>query len=102
MRLARKLLRSTGVTAGVLLAVGTAAGAASRCVLDKREYPENSVVCSAGLALFCANGVWQNTDGARCNAPTGSYLTPRRPYEKRNDEPMTGNQPVLPPSQPSE
>ena len=73
---------------GLLVAVATGAHAQQRCMLDGNEYPENAVVCSGGLSLFCSNGTWQNNEGARCDTPTGTYLGPRRPLEERNPEPV--------------
>jgi hypothetical protein len=73
---------------GLLLAVASASPAQARCVLDGNEYPENALVCSGGLVLFCANGSWQSNNGARCDTPTGSYVGPRRPFQEHNDEPI--------------
>lgn len=67
---------------------GSAGAEASSCMLDGREYPENSYVCSGGLQLYCSNGTWQTVNGARCDEPTGSYLGPRRPFEEKNPEPV--------------
>lgn len=58
------------------------------CMLDGQRYPENATVCSNGLVLFCTNGVWQNNDGARCDAPSGAYVGSRRPLTERNPEPV--------------
>lgn len=72
-----------------LVALATRAAAQpTPCTLNGQSYPENSVVCSDGLALFCANGTWQSNQGARCNAPSGDYLGARRPFEERNAEPV--------------
>lgn len=73
---------------GMVLATTSGARAQSGCTLEGVPYPENAVVCSAGLALFCANGTWQNNEGARCDASSGSYLGARRPLEERNAEPV--------------
>ena len=73
---------------GLVLVTATSATAGSRCMLDGQEYPENASVCSGGLVNFCSNGTWQSSNGARCDASTGSYLGARRPYEERNDEPV--------------
>jgi len=70
----------------LLCATSTAAGAS--CLLDGREYPEDATVCSSGLVLFCTNGTWQNNEGRRCDAPSGAYVGPRRPYQERNTEPV--------------
>jgi len=64
----------------------TAAWAQKECLLEGREYPENAMVCSGGLVLNCSNGIWQNNDGGRCNAQSGSYVGPLRPFQERNDE----------------
>jgi hypothetical protein len=72
----------------LVLAVATAARAEHTCMLNGQSYPENAVVCSGGLALVCSNGAWQDSHGARCDAPTGSYLGPRRPFQERNAEPV--------------
>lgn len=58
------------------------------CMLDGQKYPENAQVCSNGLVLFCANGTWQNNEGARCDQQSGSYLGARRPLEEKNTEPI--------------
>jgi len=76
------------VALGMVLAVSGGARAQSTCMLDGVKYPENAVVCSGGLALFCANGTWQNNDGARCDASSGSYLGARRPLQERSAEPV--------------
>jgi hypothetical protein len=68
--------------------VTVATSAQQPCMLDGQSYPENAVVCSAGMSLFCANGTWQNNQGARCDSPTGSYLGPRRPLQERSAEPI--------------
>lgn len=73
---------------GVVLAAATGAGAQGGCLLEGVAYPENAVVCSRGLALFCANGTWQNNEGARCDTPSGSYLGARRPLQEKNPEPV--------------
>lgn len=69
-------------------AVPGSARAQQTCMLDGRKYPENASVCSNGLVLFCANGTWQNNEGARCDAQSGSYLGARRPLEEKNTEPV--------------
>jgi hypothetical protein len=81
----RRTLAITMSMVGFLVAA-TSAVAQSKCLLDGVEYPENAVVCSGGLVLFCANGTWQNNDGARCDTPSGSYLGARRPLAERNPE----------------
>jgi len=73
---------------GLAVVAATAAGAQNACVLEGQKYPENAVVCSGGLSLFCTNGSWQNNEGARCDTPSGSYLGPRRPLQERNAEPV--------------
>lgn len=73
---------------GLVLAAAAPARAQHACDLNGKSYPENSTVCSGGLALVCSNGVWQDSHGARCDAPTGSYLGARRPLEERNTEPI--------------
>lgn len=73
----------------LVLALPSSAGAeGASCMLDGREYPENTYVCSGGLQLYCSNGTWQTVDGARCDAPSGSYLGPRRPFEEKSREPV--------------
>jgi hypothetical protein len=84
----RRTLVITMSVVGFLAVAATGAVAQSRCLLDGVEYPENASVCSAGLVLFCANGTWQNNEGARCDAQSGSYLGARRPLEERNAEPV--------------
>lgn len=64
------------------------ARAEGSCMLNGQKYPENAVVCSGGLMLACANHTWQNNNGARCDAPSGTYLTPQRPLQERNAEPI--------------
>jgi hypothetical protein len=79
-------LECAAVAAFLLVVTASAAGAQNTCMLEGVTYPENAVVCSGGLALFCANGTWQNNEGARCDATSGSYLGPRRPLQERNPE----------------
>lgn len=79
------------IIASVVLCVAAVprpAGAQQTCMLDGQKYPENAVVCSNGLVLVCTNGTWQNNEGARCDAPSGSYLGARRPLEEKNAEPV--------------
>lgn len=71
-----------------ILCATTGARAEGSCTLGGQRYPENAIVCSGGLTLACSNGTWQNNNGARCDAPSGTYLTPLRPYQKYNDEPI--------------
>jgi hypothetical protein len=73
---------------GLVVAVAASAGAQQTCMLDGKPYPENAVVCSGGMSLFCTNGTWQNNEGARCDSTTGSYLGARRPLQDRNAEPV--------------
>jgi hypothetical protein len=70
------------------LALPGRAGAQQTCLLSGQKYPENAVVCSNGLALFCTNGTWQNNEGQRCDTESGQYLGARRPLEQRNEEPV--------------
>ncbi len=84
----RRKLECAIVAAALLVATATVAGAQNTCLLDGVSYPENAVVCSGGLALFCANGTWQNNEGARCDASSGAYLGARRPLQERNAEPV--------------
>lgn len=72
----------------LILCATTSAHAEGSCTLGGQKYPENAVVCSGGLVLACSNGTWQNNNGARCDAPSGAYLTPQRPYQERNAEPI--------------
>lgn len=81
----------TSIAAAALcggLALPGRVAAQQACMLNGQKYPENAVVCSNGLALFCANGTWQNNEGQRCDTQSGSYLGARRPLEERNDEPI--------------
>jgi hypothetical protein len=64
------------------------AAAQQQCMLNGRQYPENAQVCSGGLVQFCTNGTWQNNEGARCDAQSGSYLGARRPLEEKSAEPV--------------
>jgi hypothetical protein len=82
MRVARTVLP----LAVALLA--SAAAAQHPCQLEGASYPENAVVCSRGIVLNCANGIWQSNQGARCEVANGSYLTPLRPYKPKSDEPI--------------
>jgi hypothetical protein len=68
--------------------VASEATAQQPCDLEGRAYPENAVVCSRGIVLNCANGVWQSNQGARCDAGNGAYLTPLRPYQPKSNEPI--------------
>ena len=71
-----------------VIALPGPARAQQTCMLNGQQYPENAVTCSNGLVLVCSNGTWQNNEGARCDAQSGSYLGARRPLEERNDEPV--------------
>ena len=77
---------NVGSLLGFFLLAATGADAQSECTLDGQKYPENTLVCSGGLVNYCANGTWQSSGGARCDAPTGAYLGARRPFEERNTE----------------
>jgi hypothetical protein len=85
-------LVTTSIVLAVLCAVGPPGRAAAQqpqpCMLNGQLYPENAVVCSNGLAQYCANGTWQNNEGARCDTQSGSYLGPRRPLEEKSAEPI--------------
>lgn len=73
---------------GLLVALLTLVSSGDTCRLGGREYPPDVMVCSGGLAVVCQNGTWQNTDGRRCDGPTGSYIGPQRPFSEKNDEPI--------------
>lgn len=74
---------------GALLLAGAAPGRAQQtCMLDGQSYPENAVVCSGGLVMYCSNGTWQGSDGQRCDVANGTYLGPRRPFHDKNAEPV--------------
>lgn len=77
-----------GIVATVSIAFLTAApvSAGDNCQLGSQAYPPNVTVCSGGLSVTCINGNWQNNNGQRCDAPSGTYLGPRRPFEERNHE----------------
>jgi hypothetical protein len=81
---------TTSIALATLCAVALpgAALAQQTCMLSGQQYPENAEVCSDGLVLACSNGTWQNNQGARCDARSGSYLGARRPFEERNAEPV--------------
>jgi len=80
---------TNSIRLAVLCLVALPGGAAAQdCSLEGRQYPENATVCSNGLALFCGNGTWQSSDGARCNTPSGTYVDSRRPIEEKNTEPI--------------
>ena len=86
--MSRFVTTSIALAALCVLAQPGRAAAQQTCMLNGQKYPENAVVCSNGLALFCANGSWQNNEGQRCDTQSGSYLGARRPLEGRNDEPV--------------
>jgi len=88
MRIANRLRASLLALALAALAAPDARAQQGACTLDGRTYPEDATVCSNGLALFCTNGVWQNNEGQRCDAPSGAYLGALRPYQERNTEPV--------------
>ena len=46
------------------------------------------MVCSHGLQVHCVNGVWQGSEGVRCDAQSGDYVGPGRPYQEKSDEPI--------------
>ena len=68
------------------LAAATPAAAEQTCPLGGQAYPANVIVCSGGLVATCINGNWQSNNGQRCDAPSGTYLGPRRPFEPKNQE----------------
>ncbi|HEY8517638.1 MAG TPA: hypothetical protein VIS07_19190 [Candidatus Binatia bacterium] len=83
--------RSPLLLAALLVLAGPASALAqdgSSCLLDGRRYPENAVVCSGGLVMYCSNGTWQSNDGQRCDARSGAYVSPLRPFAERNTEPI--------------
>ena len=88
MRQRHIVLAAVVVLASLAACVSIAVAQGGSCMLDGQRYPENASVCSNGLVLFCTNGVWQNNEGARCEAPSGSYVGPRRPLSKTNPEPV--------------
>lgn len=86
--MSRFVTTSIAIAALCAVALPGRAGAQQTCLLNGQSYPENASVCSDGLAVVCFNGTWQNNDGARCDARSGSYLGARRPFEERNNEPV--------------
>ena len=83
-----RIWATIGLAGGIAVASAASARAEGNCRLGNQVYPENAAVCSQGLSLYCVNGTWQNNQGTRCNAASGSYLSPLRPYRPRNDEPI--------------
>ncbi|HZR81998.1 MAG TPA: hypothetical protein VFD92_12955 [Candidatus Binatia bacterium] len=81
-------MRLLALAVGLVLGLAARASAQQSCLLDRTSYPENAVVCSSGFVIYCSNGVWQNNNGARCDTPSGSYLTPLRPYQAQSSEPI--------------